>query len=324
MRTTSVSQGRETSRSIDGSPGLDTGTIFDIKRYAIHDGPGIRTTIFLKGCPLRCWWCHNPEGIAPDPQLTYWEDRCSGCYECIAICPNDAISRTNEDEHITINREKCDLCARCIHVCPSRALEIIGREVSVDEVMREIERDILFYDESNGGVTFSGGEPLMQIHFLNSLLERCKEKDIHTAIDISGYAPFEYIDGIRDNVDLFLYDLKTMNDEKHKEYTGVSNERILKNLKELSKKGDRITIRIPIIPGINDSDGDIREFAQFILSLNGRNEISLLPYHQAARAKYKRLGEPDRMPWISQPSDSKLEKTRIALERLGLDVTIGG
>ena len=303
---------------------MDTGTIFDIKRYAIHDGPGIRTTIFLKGCPLRCWWCHNPEGIAPDPQLTYRQERCKGCYECIDMCPHDALSRTNADGHIAINREKCDLCNHCIHVCPSRALEIIGREVSVDEVMKEIEKDILFYDESNGGVTFSGGEPLMQVHFLNSLLERCKEKDIHTAVDISGYAPFEEIDRLREKVDLFLYDLKIIDDEKHKEYTGVSNERILENLKELSERGDRITIRIPIIPGINDSDGDIHEFAQFILSLTGGKEISLLPYHQAARAKYKRLGEPDRMPLISQPSDNKLEKTRIELERRGLDVTIGG
>lgn len=240
------------------------------------------------------------------------------------MCPHDALSRTNADGHIAINREKCDLCNHCIHVCPSRALEIIGREVSVDEVMKEIEKDILFYDESNGGVTFSGGEPLMQVHFLNSLLERCKEKDIHTAVDISGYAPFEEIDRLREKVDLFLYDLKIIDDEKHKEYTGVSNERILENLKELSERGDRITIRIPIIPGINDSDGDIHEFAQFILSLTGGKEISLLPYHQAARAKYKRLGEPDRMPLISQPSDNKLEKTRIELERRGLDVTIGG
>ena len=307
-----------------GNLELDRGIIFDIKRYAIHDGPGIRTTVFLKGCPLECWWCHNPEGIAPDPQLAYWKERCRACYECIAACPNDAISKTDSGKHVSIDRERCDQCASCIRVCPSRALEIIGREVSVDEVMEEIEKDILFYDESSGGVTFSGGEPLIQVGFLNSLLEKCKEKDIHTTADICGHAPFEDIDRIRDKVDLFLYDLKTVDDEKHKEYTGVSNQQILYNLKALSERGHRINIRIPIIPGINDSDDDLHKFAEFILSLDGRNEISLLPYHQGASAKYKRLGKPNRMLGISQPSESELEETRIKLERLGLDVRIGG
>jgi len=178
---------------------IKKGIIFEIKKYATDDGPGIRTTIFLKGCPLRCWWCHNPEGQVPTPELMYRRKRCIGCGECVKDCPREAILHVANP--ISINRKRCNLCNQCCQKCPTDALTIIGKEMSVEDVVSEVDKDVIFYDESEGGITVSGGEPLMQLNFLKTLLEKCKEKNIHTAVDTSGYVPHEALDKISDKVD---------------------------------------------------------------------------------------------------------------------------
>lgn len=301
---------------------MKSGIIFDIKRYAIHDGPGIRTTVFFKGCPLRCWWCHNPEGLVPETELTFIKTRClEDCDECVKKCPKDAILRA--DNIISIDRKKCDICGECTLVCPTEALIISGKNMSVEEVMKEIDKDMVFYDESMGGVTFSGGEPLMQLEFLSALLEECKKRGFHTTLDTSGYARPEEIDKIKDKVDLFLYDVKMVDDKKHKETTGVSNKLILDNLKKLSKNGGNIVVRIPVIPEINDTDEEITKIAEFISSLKEVKDISLLPYHTLADQKYERLNKSYLMQKTPPYSEEKIEKIKKKLERFGFQVKIG-
>jgi len=301
---------------------MKTGLIFDIKRYALHDGPGIRTTVFFKGCPLHCPWCHNPEGQDSKPELSFNQTRClEDCTECIKICPKDALSRLNHS--ISIDREKCDFCGDCTQACPTNALEIIGRELSVEEVMKEIEKDRVFYEESAGGVTFSGGEPLAQLEFLNSILEECKKKSIHTVLDTCGYISFNDLEKIAEKVNLFLYDFKLMDDEKHQEVTGVSNKLIIGNLKKLSESGSKIVVRIPIIQGVNDSEDNITKTADFLTSLPGIKDISLLPYHKGGRQKYERLSKASWMDKTPTPSREKIIGIKKKLECFGFMVKIG-
>ncbi|NIM90855.1 MAG: glycyl-radical enzyme activating protein [Candidatus Aminicenantes bacterium] len=301
---------------------MKSGLIFDIKRYAIHDGPGIRTTVFFKGCPLQCPWCHNPEGQESNPELSFNKTRClEGCSECIKICPQDALSRVNG--LVSIDRDKCDLCGDCAPACPTEALEIIGRELSVEEVMEEIEKDRVFFEESGGGVTFSGGEPLAQLEFLKAVLDKCKKKGVHTVLDTCGYAPYEDLEKIAKKINLFLYDFKLLDDKKHQEAMGVSNKLIIQNLKKLSAKGSNIVVRIPIIEGVNDTDENIIGTAKFIASLPGIKEISLLPYHKGGRQKYSRLNKASRMDKVLAPSKEKIKKTKKKLERYGFRVKIG-
>lgn len=293
------------------------GIIFDIKRYAIHDGPGIRTTVFLKGCPLTCAWCHNPEGIAKEPEFMWSEERCIHCKTCQSICPQNAVSFDHTPQ---IDNQKCNVCNACSTACPSQALELIGKEMSVTHVVKEIEKDVLFYDESNGGVTISGGEPLMQPAFLYNLLKACKTRNIHTAVDTSGYAPLKTLTKISRYTDLFLYDVKGMNNETHKKVTGVSNTLILKNLKALSRTKD-IIVRYPLIPGITDSKKDIAAFAEFISSIPVK-EIDVLPYHKAGVEKAKKLKKPVFI--ADPPSAETVEDMRKMLKRVGMKVKIGG
>lgn len=301
---------------------MKKGIIFDIKRYAVHDGPGIRTTVFFKGCHLRCFWCHNPEGLVPEPELTFIKTRClPDCNDCVQSCTRGALSRP--DQEIFIDREKCDLCGDCVEACPTGALEIIGKWMSIEEVMKEIEKDMIFYDDSKGGVTFSGGEPLLQLEFLNSLLEECKKKGIHTSLDTSGYAPIESLEKIKDKVDLFLYDIKMIDDEKHKKTTGVSNKLILENLRKLSEKGNKVVVRIPVIPGINDSDEDISKIAEFITTLKEIKDISILPYHNIGKHKYEKLDRPFTMKETEPLSEGNKEKIKRKFERFGFKVKIG-
>ena len=302
----------------------EKGVIFDIKKYAIHDGPGIRTTVFFKGCPLNCWWCHNPEGLAMSAQVIYRRDRCIGCGECINICPEGALTFSPSGVGVITDQSKCTHCGICADTCPAEAREFIGKVVSVDEVVGEIKKDILFYDESGGGVTFSGGEPLMQPHFLLGLLDACGKLEIHRTVDTSGYADAELLLRIAEKTDLFLYDLKHMDSEKHKEYTGVPNEQILSNLDLLAKHGEKINIRIPIIPGINSDDENIDLAGYFISSLPGVQSINILLYHSAAEGKYRKLGIEYRLGKILPPSEDEMEAVAKRLEKFGFHVKIGG
>jgi len=300
----------------------EKGVVFDIKKYAIHDGRGIRTTVFFKGCPLHCQWCHNPEGLAVQPQVVYRRDRCIGCGECVDACPESALTLTASG--VVTDLSKCIRCGACAEACPAGARELIGREMSVDEVVEEIKKDILFYDQSGGGVTFSGGEPLMQPAFLLGLLDACGELDIHRTVDTAGYADADLILKVADRTDLFLYDLKHMDSELHRRYTGVPNEQILSNLELLAAHGARIHIRIPVIPGINSDDENIERTGSFVSSLPGVHEISLLPYHSAAEGKYGRLDMDYCLRNVMPPSELAVETVAKRLERFGFQVKTGG
>ncbi len=298
------------------------GIIFDIKKYAIHDGPGIRTTVFLKGCPLRCWWCHNPESQKLEPEIMLYPDRCiSSCQICVEKCPLGAISK---DKTLLIDKEKCDLCGDCIELCPADAIRVSGKEVSVKEIMDEIDRDVLFYDESSGGITFSGGEPLLQIDFLKELLKESKKRYLTTVVDTSGYADFSYFERINELVDLYFYDLKLMDDELHKKYTGVSNRVILKNLKKLDQIHNNIEIRIPLIEGITDTDENLTAIYEFLIQLKNVSVISLLNYHRAGVSKYERLGVEYLLEEIKPLSEERLDQIKRKFEKTGIRVKIGG
>lgn len=299
-----------------------SGTIFDIKKFSVHDGPGIRTTVFLKGCPLKCRWCHNPESQAAGPEMIFRAGRCIQCRACLPVCPQNAIFM-NGGGAVT-NRELCTRCGLCVDACYAEAREQIGREMPAAQVMAEILRDVPFYDESGGGVTFSGGEPLSQPRFLTALLRACKANEIHTALDTSGYAPWAVIDGLRRDVDLFLYDLKAMDFRLHRRLTGVSNGRILKNVQKLAERGHKIIIRVAVIPGVNDHVDNLIATAAFVANLPGVNRVDLLPYHNLAVDKYHRLDKPYSLAHTGVPQPDQLAGPAQIFEDFKLNVKIGG
>jgi len=276
---------------------------------------------FFKGCPLACRWCHNPEGMTAATQRIYHQERCIGCGECIQICPQRAIRRTAEG--IIADLTKCEQCRTCAEHCPSEAVEFVGQKVTVAEVVRQIEKDVAFYDQSKGGVTFSGGEPLMQPEFLLELLDACGDLDFHRTVDTTGYADAALLLKVAQKTDLFLYDLKLMNAEKHRKYTGVSNEQILANLMRLAQNGARIQVRMPVIPGINSDAENIDQTADFIHSLGRVEHISLLPFHDSARGKYRRLGVQCVSAHMQPPATELLKSIADRLKKSGLKVTIG-
>jgi pyruvate formate lyase activating enzyme len=301
---------------------VTNGQIINIMKYSIHDGPGIRTAVFFKGCPLHCQWCHNPESQKIEQELFYWPDRCIGCGQCLECCPHGAIRA--EKGKLEFQRDQCKVCGACSKGCHAGARGLVAKTMSVSEVMAEIEKDLIFYDESGGGVTFSGGEALMQPAFLTELLKACRKKEIHTAVETCGFVKPEIIQTISAWTDLFLYDLKHMNSQKHQQYTGVPNELILDNLGWLSLHHTNVIVREPIIPSYNDDKETLHQLGEFILSLKKVKELHLLPYHRAGVDKYKRLGQEYLLPDIQVPGNDRMEKIKMELEHYGLNVIIGG
>jgi len=306
------------------SPGAANvaGIIFDIKRFAIHDGPGIRTTVFLKGCPLACMWCQNPESLLPEPEHAWRRDRCTACGACIEACEQGAIAL--EGGRPVHDPARCVLCGACVEVCPSGAREIIGRRASVADVMAEVERDVIFYDESGGGVTFSGGEPLMQPAFLAGLLAASRRRGIHTAVDTTCHAPWDVLESLTAAVDLYLCDVKHADSAAHERLTGVGNERVLENLRRLAERGERIIIRVPVIPGFNDDEANLAATGRLVASLDGVTQVDLLPYNEGGRHKRARLAPDQEPPVVRAPLPEHLAAMAEQLAGFGLTVTIGG
>jgi len=299
------------------------GIIFNIQRFSVHDGPGIRTTIFFKGCPLHCLWCDNPEGQKAAPEMVFWKERCIHCETCVGVCPYNAIKTAGRRSKMIL-KGRCAVCGRCLDTCYSRALEQIGKYVTVDEVLEEIERDRIFFEASGGGVTASGGEPTAQPEFLTELLKRCKERLIHTAIETCGYAEWSILEKVLKYTDLVLYDIKDMDSVKHQKYAGVHNELILENAKKISSKLVPMVVRIPVVPRYNDREDNIEAMGRFISELPGVREVDLLPYHQFGEAKYKRLGLKYRLKGLKPPREEHLRSIKEKIESIGFEVKIGG
>ena len=301
------------------------GTIFDIKRFAVHDGPGIRTTIFFKGCPLHCLWCHNPEGIDSGIELMVRPDRCAAtCRGCLKGAPKGALSKING--RIAIDRSRCDagVYIRAADACFYDALQLIGSKIGVEDLAIEIEKDRIFFEQSGGGVTFSGGEPLLQYKFLSKLIDALQARGIRTALDTSGLAAWGVLESIARKVDLVLYDIKLMDDSMHVKFTGVSNRPILENLKRLSTLGREIRVRIPVVPGVNDDDENIRATAEFVKPLKNITGISLLPYHKGGCEKARNLGKGRDIRSFEAPSADRTDAIAKSLSGGGFEVRQGG
>lgn len=296
------------------------GFVYNIMRFSVHDGPGIRTTVFFKGCPLSCWWCHNPESRSSTPDLMYSAERCAHCGCCVSACPNHAIRWENRPEW---DSGLCQFCGDCADACPTEARQLVGKWMTVGEVLAEIKRDTVFYDESGGGVTLSGGEPLAQPEFAEALVEACRAEGIHTAVETCGAAPRETILKIGKTANLVLFDLKLMNSVRHKEFTGVSNLSILKNLEALAKAHVAVVVRIPLIPGINDDEENIKQSRQFLHSI-GINKVDLLPYHEIGVEKYKKLGMDYRLKGLKPPEQEHVGAIAEQFRRDGFAVRVGG
>ena len=296
------------------------GTLFAIKRYALHDGPDLRVTIFFKGCPLSCLWCHNPEGLNFGLEILTQIDRCVGCGACQASCPTNAL---NQGPHLR-NHAQCTLCGTCAQVCPALAHECVGQVWTVDQVLAEIAKEAPFFEDTSGGVTFSGGEPLAQPDFLLALLKACGQRGWHRVVDTSAWASWEIFQKIIKHTDLFLFDLKHMDACEHKKLTGVDNVLILDNARRLAHSGAKICFRMPLVPGLNDQSTNLERTAEFILSLPIEPSIDLLPYHDTAKNKYMKLGL-DYPGKSLHAADSKaICQAATFFEHKGLTVRIGG
>ena len=295
--------------------------VFDIRRSSVHDGPGIRTTVFLKGCPLSCRWCHNPESQGRTPVLHYDANRCIRCGACVNACPHGALSLT--EVGIRLDSSLCRDEFACVAACPAEARRVVGRSYSPAELMAEIDRDTLFFDESGGGVTFSGGEPLLQWEFLLEVLAMCGARGIHRTVDTSGFTSTEVLLQVAAQTDLFLYDLKTTDPVIHLETTGVALEPILHNLEALLASGARVRIRVPLVPGVSDGD-DLERMAAWLATLPAPEGIDLLPYHASARDKHQKFG----VPWLMREEepipDEQVEEWADSVRNHGFQVTIGG
>ncbi len=295
--------------------------IFNIQRFSLHDGPGIRTTVFMKGCPLKCFWCANPESQEVNPNLIVRNIQCKRCGACINACPHEAI-RMGESGEREIDWEKCDHCLVCVDACIYQSMNRCGEYMGIKEVVDEVIRDEAFYVNSGGGVTLSGGEPLLQIEFAAQLLKSFKAKGLHTAVDTCGFVSGSGIETILPFVDLFLWDIKHLDGKKHARSTGVSNDRILKNLERVASNKNKIWLRVPLIDGFNDDLEHIRQIAGLGKKI-GAQKISLLPYHEGGKSKCRQIGRP--YAWIESgtPSQAKIETLKETIEKEGMAAGIG-
>jgi pyruvate formate lyase activating enzyme len=296
------------------SDGPVRGRVFDVQRFSVHDGPGIRTTVFLKGCPARCLWCHNPESQSFTPEVLVVETRCVSCGTCQTVCPRGAPPPGSG---------VCTACGACVDACPAGARRLAGRETTVEEVMDDVRRDRIFYEESGGGATFSGGEPLAQPEFLGALLEACRDAGIRTAVDTCGFAPRERLLALAPLVDLFLFDVKLVDDARHRELTGLPAAPILGNLRALAAVHGNVWIRIPVVPGHTDAEEDIAATASLVAGLPGVRRVSLLPYHSTGAAKARRLGRDYPLDALAPPSPERLDALAALFREHGIAVRIG-
>ena len=308
----------------DQRPEAVPGTVVSIQDYCIHDGPGIRTTVFLKGCPLRCRWCSNPESINAKPELGFIKARCDRCGKCAASCPERAIT-LDPDGAPQIDRRLCTNCGDCVAVCLPGALTLYGEERTVGQLFESVRRDEIFYRNSGGGVTVSGGEPLQQPELVSGLFQLCREAGIHTAIDTSGYAAPDVLRAVLAVTDLVLFDLKHMDSQIHQKYTGRSNKLILDNARLVIASKVPIVFRLPLIPGINDTPSNIQQTVDFIKDLGGgAAQLDLLPYHRLALGKYEALGRTYRMKHLVTPDPAQVEAVRKSIEAMGVECTVSG
>jgi len=301
-----------------------TGIIFNVQKYAVQDGPGIRTTVFLKGCPLHCFWCHNPESRSPAAEVVTLENRCLVCGQCREDCPIHSSAEAPLPP--PGQNPECTLCAACVESCSTGARQMIGRIVTIEEVMRQLVQDRVFYEESGGGITVSGGEPLLQADFLFALLAACRDAELHTAVDTSGYAPWPDLLKVVPVTDLFLYDVKLIDDATHRRYTGVSSEPILNNLQTLGRHHANIWVRIPVIPGLTDAPDQMEALASFVAPLPGITQVHLLPYHGTGVQKHRRLGHRDQgqAETLAPPTNDSLDQCLRVLLAHGLNARVGG
>lgn len=304
---------------------MATPSVFNIQKYSVHDGDGIRTTFFFKGCPVKCLWCHNPESQHYNKELIFYADRCTGCGKCVSHCPNDAISIVDGKAHT--DRTKCNNCGKCEDFCFQNARELAGKEYTVAELVKIAEKDRMFYDENGGGITLSGGEVLAQdMDFIEELCRTLYNKGYRVNIDTCGYIPYEHIKRVLPYTHTFLYDVKAMDNEVHKKFIGVSNELILENLKKLSADGGRINIRIPVVGGVNATDEEMDAVIAFFKENNiSVAQVNLLPYHDIGKHKYRKLDRPYEESLMSVPSKETMELFKDKFIKNGYNNTkIGG
>lgn len=296
--------------------------IFDLQKFSVHDGPGIRTILFFKGCPLCCKWCANPESQDIKPELFFYPQKCIGCGNCIHKCKTGAIYLSNNI--MEFDRDKCIGCGACVEVCYAKSRVLSGEKWTTERAIKELDKDMVFYRKSDGGVTFSGGEAMMFPEFIRDVAKYYHDQEISTAIETCGAIPYNNFETVLPFIDLVLFDIKLINSNKHREYTGFTNDIILENLGKVSRQVNTI-VRIPIIPGINDGEEDIAEFGIFLSGLSDRiKEINILPYHDLGKSKYEALGREYLLPIIKAPKDEHLSQIQHQLERLGFIVKIGG
>ncbi len=300
-----------------------TGTLFNIQRFSTEDGPGIRTTLFFKGCPLRCAWCHNPEGLSPWPELVWYEGRCIGVRDCLRACPEDALDLTPQG--MRIDRERCTLCGACVQACPAAALEVIGRRWTPEALLAEVQKDAVFYDTSGGGVTLSGGEPMMQAEFVAEVGRLCRRAGLHVALDTCGAALWEQYEAVLPAVNLVLYDLKVLDGELHRQVTAADNARILDNARRIAATGVPLWIRTPVIPGYTATAANIAALGEFIAAeLPTVQRWDLLAYTNLGGPKYRRLDRPYALEGAPLLTRAEMEALHlVAVERVPVAVWSG-